>query len=111
MLRISPTGEIELTRGDTAYLEINIKNEVTGEDYAIGRCDKLTLTLKKSVYDETPVFTKTIQGINVFNILPEDTSELAFLKYRYDVQLTTSEGEVYTVIEPSTFNILQEVTD
>ena len=110
MLRISPTGEIELTRGDTAYLEIEINNEVTGEAYTIGRGDKLTLSLKKSVYDETPVFTKTIQGNNVFNIAPEDTSSLSFLKYWYDVQLTTSGGDVYTVVEPSIFRILQEVT-
>lgn len=110
MLNISSTGEIELTRGDSAWLEVGINNLTTGEAYSINPDDILTLSIKKSVYDNEPVLQKTIKGSNVFNILPSDTSNLEFLKYKYDVQLTTSSGDVFTVIPPSTFHILQEVT-
>ena len=110
MLKISPTGEIELTRGDTAWLSVDIQNEGTGETYLIKSDDTLTLSLKKAVYDDCPALQKTITGSNTFNILPNDTSNLDFFKYKYDVQLTTASGEVFTVIPPSTFHILQEVT-
>lgn len=39
-----------------------------------------------------------------------DTNTLDFGKYKYDVQLTTESEEVYTIIEPSIFEILPEVT-
>lgn len=31
-------------------------------------------------------------------------------KYLYDVELTTASGDVYTVIVPTTFEVLKEVT-
>lgn len=110
MLNISSTGEIELTRGDSAWLTVDIANDTTGEAYLMNPEDTLTLSLKKSVYDDDPVLQKTIKGSNIFNILPTDTANLGFLKYKYDVQLTTASGDVFTVIPDNTFHILPEVT-
>ena len=44
------------------------------------------------------------------NFPPADTHELDFGKYVYDVELTTG-TDVYTVIEPSCFEVMKEVTD
>ena len=49
-------------------------------------------------------------GSNQFHIEPEDTKFLSFGKYLYDVELTTASGDVYTVIVPTTFEVLKEVT-
>lgn len=112
MFTISPNGEIGLTRGDTARLTITITNEAAdGGAYEIQATDVLTLSLKKSVNDAEYAFQKRVEGTNAFKIEPQDTSELAFGKYRYDVQLTTVEGDVYTVIPPTVFEIMQEVTN
>ena len=110
MFTVYDDGSIELTRGDTAYLSVPIQNEVTGEAYDVGPEDTLTLTVKKSVKDAAVGFQKIIQGGNTFHIKPEDTRALDFGKYKYDVQLDTADGDVYTVIGPQTFEILSEVT-
>lgn len=109
MLNILDDNGIELTRGDTARLSVTVTND-DGEEYAIQPSDTLTLSIKKTVHDAEALVEKTIFGNNVFHIEPNDTSKMAFGNYKYDVQLTTAEGDVYTVIPPSMFKIAQEVT-
>lgn len=110
MFKVHGDGSIALTRGDSAHLALTIKNDVNGEEHEIQPEDTLTLSLKKSVNDDKPCMQKIIQGSTIFHIKPEDTKELKFGKYKYDVQLTTEDGDVYTVIGPETFEILSEVT-
>ena len=45
-----------------------------------------------------------------FVIEPEDTSGLDFGNYVYDVELTLADGTVNTIIPPSTFKVMGEVT-
>lgn len=110
MFQIYDNGRITLTRGDSARLSVSIINNVTREEYIIGENDVLKLTLKKSIKDSTYVLQKEIRGVSMFYIKPDDTSSLDFGKYKYDVEITTSTGDVYTVIGPSEFEILPEVT-
>ncbi len=110
MLYISPEGYIKLTRGDTARLTVDISNDLSGDSYEIAPEDTLTLSVKKSIRDEETCLQKTVTGSNTIYIQPNDTKHLAFGKYKYDVQLTTAGGDVFTVIEPSDFEIMQEVT-
>lgn len=100
---------IKLTRGDTAYLTIPIKNAI-GEDYEMSAGDVLVLSMKKRVTDTEYSLQKVVTGDNVFHILPEDTDGLKFGTYVYDVQLTTEGKDVYTLIPVSSFELLQEVT-
>lgn len=110
MFYIESNDTIKLTRGDTARLTININNDITGYDYIIQNEDVLTMTVKKDLSDITPVLQLNSIGTNVFHIKPSDTSQLDFGSYKYDIQLTTSDGDVYTVIGPATFTLLKEVT-
>lgn len=110
MLRIESDGSVSLTRGDTARLTVSISNETDGNEYAIQSGDTLTLTVKKSTKDEEPALQKVLDGTSTFHIEPKDTAHLAFGKYKYDVQLNTASGDVYTVIDSTTFEILEEVT-
>lgn len=110
MLYILEDNTIRLTRGDTARISIDIDNLSSESSYELSENDVIELTIKASVKDITPLVHKKITGTNQFHIEPSDTKELAFKKYVYDVQLTTSDGDVYTIIEPSTFEIMKEVT-
>ena len=110
MLNVNSDGTIQLTRGDTARLEITIKNSLTEEAYDMAPDDILSFTIKKSVKDETALVHKESKGTNTFHIEPKDTAELSFRKYCYDVQLARANGDVYTVIVPTTFEIMKEVT-
>lgn len=107
MLYIEGT-TIRMTRGDTVYLTVPLKSAT--EAYEMGSDDTLTLSVKKSLRDTEYVFQKVATGSNAFHIEPADTANLAFGKYQYDVQLNTSDGDVYTVIPPSTLELLAEVT-
>lgn len=109
MLIVNSDNSIELTRGDTARLAVTLTQE-DGTEYTIQPGDSLTLSLKKSVKDAIVVLQKVITGETTFCIQPKDTAGLDFAKYKYDVQLTTAAGEVYTVIAPNTFKIAAEVT-
>lgn len=110
MLYVKDDGTIRLTRGDTARLEITIENSLDGTEYLMGPNDILTFTIKKSVKDTESLVKKESHGRNAFHIEPKDTAELSFRKYFYDVQLTRANGDVYTVIVPTTFEIMKEVT-
>jgi hypothetical protein len=110
VLHIEFGGKIRLTRGDTAKVSVEITNATTGEAYTIAAGDRLTMTVKRSIADAEHILQKVLTGERTFNILQEDTAGLEFGKYIYDVQLDTADGETHTVIEPATFEILQEVT-
>lgn len=109
MLKINSDYSIELTRGDTARLTVDLINEVTGKAYEIQPGDRLHLTVKKTTRDPEAAFQKEVQGTGTFHIAPEDTAGLSFGRYRYDVQLTTAGGDVFT-LGPYDFKILEEAT-
>ena len=107
MLYIDGT-TIRMTRGDTVYLTVPLTS--TTEAYEMGSSDTLTFSVKRRERDTEYVFQKVSQGNNSFHIEPSDTAALPFGVYKYDVQLNTGDGDVYTVIPPSTLELLMEVT-
>lgn len=109
MLKIGFGNTVSLTKGDTAYLKVDIKNDANGDVYEVRDGDTLTMTVKKD-FNSNPAFQKKISGGVEFHIKPQDTTGLDVGKYKYDVQLDTADGDVFTVIAPSTFEILEEVT-
>lgn len=110
MLYVNADNSIRLTRGDTARLSVPIVNDLTGNAYEMATTDKLKMSIKKKETDSEPLIQKILTGSNNFHICPSDTKYLQFGKYVYDVELTTEDGDVYTVIEPSVFELLKEVT-
>lgn len=110
MLRIGEDNSIQLTRGDTAYLQVPIYDDVTGEEYKMAEGDILTFSVKRNINDTVYCFQKVSVGNNTFKIEPEDTKEHDFALYKYDVQLATASGDIYTVIAPTVFKICTEVT-
>lgn len=110
MLHINADGDIQLTRGDTARLRIDIINDIIDEEYEVTPKDVLRLTVRKTVRDPVRTFQKTIVGSNIFHIEPKDTKRLSFGKYVYDIELTTASGDVYTVVGPRSFEVSKEVT-
>lgn len=110
MLKIEKNNTIKLTRGDTARVAVPITNTTTKVKYTLAPEDTLTLTVRKHCLNTDFCLQKKLTGDNVFHIKPEDTADLAFGSYKYDVELTTAAGDVYTVIGPANFELLQEVT-
>ena len=111
MLTVDKDNTIHLTRGDTARCAIGqVVNTVTNTNYTPSAEDTVTMTIKKTVLQADPCVHLIVPGGEVLHIKPEDTKEMAFGKYVYDVQLTTEDGDVYTIVPPTTFDLLKEVT-
>lgn len=111
VLTVDKDNTIHLTRGDTARFSIGqIVNTITNTNYTPTAEDTVTMTIKKTVLQADPCVQIIVPGGEVLHIKPEDTKEMAFGKYVYDVQLTTADGDVYTIIPPTPFELLKEVT-
>ena len=111
VLTVDKDNTIHLTRGDTARFSLGrIVNTVTNTNYTPTPEDTVTMTIKKTVLQADPLVQIIVPGGEVFHIKPEDTKAMAFGKYVYDVQLTTVDGDVYTIIQPTTFDLQKEVT-
>lgn len=108
MLHIHGTS-IRLTRGDTAYLTVDISYASSGNEYILESNDTLTLTIVDRMSKQV-VFDKTANGSNQFKISSSDTANIMCGKYIYDVQLKKQNGDICTIIEPSVFEIMPEVT-
>lgn len=102
---------ITLTRGDYAEADVSL-SYASGEPYALSEGEILTLTVKRKTTDFTPIFQKVIkQGDElVFVFTPEDTKNLDFGTYKYDVEFKTADGKPDTIITPHDFIVDEEVT-
>lgn len=85
-----------MVKGDTGYLNINLHYD-NGNNYAIREGDKITFSVKRSIYDSDYALQKNVNAGEVIAINPEDTQNLTSGDYVYDVQLDTTLGEVFTV--------------
>ena len=116
MFIIHDDNTFEIVRGDSANFDIYLpiydeEGKIIGE-YDLQPGDTLLFTVKKNTKTEEIIFQKSGQNIT---INPSDTEEVPYGKYVYDAELTyaTSEGVepfVDTVIQPTEFRILDEVT-
>ena len=100
---------IYLTRGDTfkAHLTINYPD---GTVYTPKEGDSIRFALKENIEDEECLILRDIPIDTMLLILyPEDTKELEFGCYVYDVQLTKANGDVDTFITASKFKLTAEV--
>ena len=98
--------KITLTRGDTARIDLAISKDGTAYDFS---ADTVVFSVKTSTENPEYVFQKTVTD-GVIYIAPSDTESLPYGTYRYDVQVTTTGGDVCTVIPPSIFEVAPEVT-
>lgn len=108
MLKISGT-KITINRGDTAFLTITVRDR-EGNPYELQENDSLWFAVKRKETDtDYAIAPKKLNG-NVLEIMREDTIELEFGTYLYDIQLVNGKGYTSTVIQPSEFNIAVTIT-
>jgi len=107
MFKIYPDNKIKLTKGDTATIRVSIKDN-DGNVYSIKDGDEIKMTVKKSPSDSSPLFS-LLANKDVIIINPSNTSAKDTGVYIYDIQLNTTEGNVYTIVQ-GYFELLEEVS-
>lgn len=99
---------LSMTRGDTESITVSLQGDV----FSSG--DKVEFTVRKFPDHIEKQIHKTVtefeDGKAIIRLYPEDTGKLSFMQYVYDIQLTRADGTVYTIIKPSRFEILPEVS-
>ena len=109
MLKVSGT-TITLTRGDSAKLRLFLTYK-NGDDYEPREGDSIRFAVKKTFNDLVPplliinIPTDTL----LLYITPEQSKQLAYGSYKYDIQMTTADGDVDTFIDKATLVITEEV--
>ncbi len=115
---ISDNNEITLTRGDTFKCTITLREQAGGEEYKPVEGDTIRFALKseqmnskKSEYkDDEPLIRKDIPiDTLLLQLDPEDTKNLPFGKYVYDLEITFADGSVDTFITATKFMLTPEV--
>ncbi len=103
---------ISMIRGDTEHITVKLAED--GESVPFEEGDILYFTVKYNTSQEEKLLQKVItefeDGEAIIEIAPDDTKELPFRTYIYDMQLTRKDGTVTTIIPPSRFTIKGEVT-
>lgn len=97
---------IYLTRGDTLQAQLSIQQD--GKEYQIQNRDSIRFALKKDelnhsktqYIDQEPLILKEIPtNTLILRLNPEDTENLNFGTYAYDIQITMADGTVDTFIK------------
>lgn len=104
---------ISMTRGDSEAIKVTVKDTL-GNTIPLVTGDTISFTVREYMMSTTKVIEKIItefdDGTALININPQDTNDLRFASYVYDIQLTRGNGTVKTIIPPSQFLITGEVT-
>lgn len=100
---------ITLTRGDTFEALVSATKK-DGTQYIPVEGDSIRFAMKESYDDARPILVKEIPIDTMLLVLePEDTADLNFGKYVYDIQLTKANGKVDTFIAKATLKLSEEV--
>lgn len=102
-----------MIRGDTESIVITCETlEKAPRPFVKG--ERLTLTIKTSTDTEWVILRKVAEhfedGAAIIPISHEDTKNLKCKVYVYDLQLIDEAGSFITIIPPSKFELLPEVT-
>lgn len=100
---------ISLTRGDTFEALVSVTDS-EGNPYVPSEGDSIRFAMKSRYEDYAPILVKDIPIDTMTLVLkPEDTKNLKYGNYLYDIQLTRATGEVDTFIPRAKIKLLEEV--
>lgn len=99
--------KITMTRGDTVRIQVAI--DIDGEEYTPQEGDVVRFAAKKAWTDEEPCILIDIPTDTlVLTINPEDTKQLEFGAYNYDLQITFANGDVATFVTKAKLKLEEE---
>lgn len=104
---------IRMIRGDTESICIGMRN-TQGEIVPFEQGDTVYFTVKTSTSSSErivqKVVTQFVDGVAFIVLQPDDTRGLQARPYIYDIQVTRADGVVKTIVPPSRFCLVGDVT-
>ena len=112
---MSCKNNIVIPRGTSLSVSVRVYNpDGTLHEHSEADTARFGVKLDRSESDYRIVKTGTYDNENecyVFDITPEDTAELPFDRYKYDVGLQTADGNYYMVITAADFDVTTAITE
>ena len=106
--------DLEFTRGDTQFLRFQLKDG-EGNLLKLTESDNLYFTVKQNqnskkilIQKKYPESIQYEDGYYIFVLNSEDTSELAYGTYQYDIELKT--GDYVKTLGFGTITLTEEIT-
>lgn len=100
---------IRITRGDSLTVDITLTDN-DGFPYEPVEGDVILFTVKKAASSSTILIQKNVDIETLqIDLVEQDTENLAFGEYKYEVEVTTVSGDHYTVIKNAPFIITEEL--
>lgn len=113
MLQIEYEGlnknRITLTKGDSAKLKLKLY-DAQNKVITLKDGETALLTIKQDINSSKIALQLALDEEQQFTFKPDDTATLDCGGYCYDIQVTLSDGGVYTVLPPSQFVLIKGVT-
>ena len=105
--------DLSMIRGDSESITLSLKDGDAAIPFVTG--ETVYFTVKGSAIVDEIALQKIVTEFNedgncIIEIAPNDTKDLRFGSYVYDIQLNRIGGTVTTIIPCSEFAVLQEVT-
>lgn len=97
--------KIYLSRGDSATIGIEITDDES-EPYTPSSGESVVFTLKRATEQCKTIIVKEFNEELEVSLDESDTVNLSFGVYVYDVVLYDEEGNIYTIIPPTEFEIM-----
>lgn len=100
---------IHLTRGDTMFLQVYLKDE-EGADYTPIETDRVFFRVKRNPSAKETLIEKEIPiDTLILQLNESDTKDLKFSTYYYEIELVTAENYHFTVIADAEFEVTTEL--
>lgn len=109
MFTIDESYNIAITRGDTATLEIAFDGDAPGAEDSVLAAVKRTAQRREAVLERT--LARQQDGTYLLSLASEDTANLAFGTYYWDLRVIYADGQVTTPFAPAKFAVCEVVTD
>lgn len=109
MLDIDRQLNITLTRADTAYIDVIALKNADGTDYTYEDGDAVWFRLKGVSLLEKQLGIDFENNKSTLTLLPNDTVNIPFGIYKYEMELVTAIGEHFTFIADKHFTISEEL--
>ena len=102
---------ITITKGDTLQTKISIFDK-EGNEYIPSPDDVIQFAVKKEYTDTEPLLIKIIDPQTlILRVEADETKLLEVGDYKYDIQITLTDGTVDTFIDKQQLRITEEVGD
>lgn len=112
MIKINKT-DITITRGDSAYIEFFLIDNM-GQEVILDYGDVIRCQVREDCDGELifngDIERSTTSNQIIWHIHPDDTSGLDVGTYYWDAQVEYTNGDIFTFVDVSKFNVVKEIT-